>query len=116
MGSSLPVFTKILKAVEDGEVRFELLSLKEVQCLDDDCEVKIATGELEGPAERKIRSDAGKRKIKRKRRDDTSEDLSDEGDEDDGRTTKRGRKSSDRSHASAALKSKEILTDTDESE
>jgi hypothetical protein len=116
MGSSLPVFTKILKAIENEEIRFESLSLKEVQRLDNEHEAKIAAGELEGPAERKIRSDAGKRKAKkRKQRDDTSEE-SDDGDEDDGWMTKNGRKSSDQSHASATAKSKEILTDTDESE
>ena len=118
MGSSLPIFTKILKGIEDDEIRFELLSLMEVQCLDNGCKAKIATGELEGPTQRKIHSDAGKRK-KRKWRVDISEDLSDDEDNinhDGWQMIKRGQKSSNQSHASAMVKSKEILTNTKELE
>ena len=109
MGSSLPVFMKILKSMEADEIRFESLSLEEVQHLDAEHEASIAAGEIEAPKQRKIRSDAGKRKRKTKQRDDTSGSSSE--DDEEEHVTKRGRSS--RSRESGTAKSKEFVIDSD---
>jgi hypothetical protein len=108
MGSSLPVFVKILKSMEADEIRFELLSLEEVQRLDAEHEASIAAGDVDAPKQRKIRSDTGKRKRKTKRRDDTSGSSSE--DDEEEHVTKKGRRSS---RESGTAKSKEFVIDTD---
>lgn len=107
MGSSLPVFTKILKAMESGDIRFESLSRKEVERLDNEHEASIAAGELEGPVERKVHSDAGKRKSRKRKQRDSSTESDDES---DSRLMKKRRQSPTRR---GNAKSKEILSDTD---
>jgi hypothetical protein len=108
MGSSLPVFMKILKSMEADEIWFESLSLAEVQHLDAEHEASIAAGDLEAPKRWKIHSDTGKRKRKTKQQDDTSR-LSSEDDEEE-HMTKKGRRPS---RESGTAQSKEFLTDTD---
>src|SRR5271170_1285340 len=81
MGTSLPVFVKLLKALDCGDCYFRDLSKDEMKALDDAHEASVAAGEVETRV-RKIRSDAGKPKGKKRVRDDDSQSESDSDDED----------------------------------
>jgi hypothetical protein len=109
MGTSLPVFVKLLKALDCGDCYFRDLSKDEMKALDDAHEASVAAGEVETRV-RKIRSDAGKPKGKKRVRDDDSQSESDSDDEDAPalRKKKKGASSSN-----PAPKSKEVLSDTD---
>lgn len=76
LGNSLPVFLKILDALDNGSCKFRELTQDEVAALDDEYKVKVANGELPDAKPRKIRSDAGKSKKRKRVRESDQSDQS----------------------------------------
>jgi hypothetical protein len=110
MGTSLPVFVKLLEALESGHCHFEKLTPKEVEHLDEVHLAELAASGEVMPV-RKIRSDAGKPKGKKKRRQITDSSES-SGSEDDEPPVKKKRMSASRISGPSA-KSKDVLSDTE---
>jgi hypothetical protein len=75
LGSSLPIYERIHKAIESGNCYFKKLTNAEYNKLDCKFEEAIASGKIEGPRKRKRHSDAG---VKRKRVDSSEEDENDD--------------------------------------
>jgi hypothetical protein len=118
LGNSLPVFLKILDALDNGSCRFRELTQDEVATLDDAYKAKVAIGELPDAKPRKIRSDAGKpKKRKRTHESDESEDSPSESSGAEADKEQRIPKKRRRQHSPAVRKgcskSKEVLSDTD---
>jgi hypothetical protein len=111
LGNSLPVFVKILEALNNGSCRFEELSEKDVAELDEQHQAKIASGELPDAKPRKIRSDAGKPK---KRKEVRESDLSDSSDSSDDNERVPKKKRRLRSPSVLNVKSKAMITDTED--
>ena len=111
LGNSLPLFARILEALDNGSCRFEELTEAAVTELDKDHQAKIASGELSDAKPRKIRSDAGKRKRKQVRESDQSDSSDSSEGDDNERVPKRKQR---RSPSVLDVKSKAIITDTDD--
>jgi hypothetical protein len=108
LGNSLPVFLKILDALDSGSCRFRELTQDEVVAMDNVYKAKVATGKLPG---------AGKPKRKRVRGSDQSESSPSEssGTEADKeeRVPKKKRRQCSPAVRKGSSKSKEVLSDTD---
>ena len=117
LGNSLPVFLKILDALDSGSCRFRELTQDEVVAMDNVYKAKVATGELPGAKLRKIRSDAGKPKRKRVRGSDQSESSPSESSgaeaDKEERVPKKKRRQCSPAVRKGSSKSKEVLSDTD---
>jgi hypothetical protein len=83
LGSSLPIYKRIHKAIESGNYYFKKLTDAEYDKLDCEFEEAIASRKIEGPRKCKRRSDAG---VKRKCVDSSEEDENDDnaGDDEEG--------------------------------
>jgi len=109
MGTSLPVFVKLLEALESGCCHFEKLTPEEVEHLDEVYLAELAASGEAMPV-RKTRSDAGK--LKGKRRKQITDSSESSRSEDDGLPVKKTRTSTSRISGPSA-KSKDVLSDTE---
>jgi hypothetical protein len=94
LSTSLPLLRKLLNAIDTGDCKFVKLTAEERRKRLETYKKKVANGEIKA-RERKIRSDAGKRK--RKDRDSLNEGSDDE--ESDGENLHPRKKHSGRSKA-----------------
>jgi hypothetical protein len=75
LGSSLPIYKRIHKAIESGNCYFKKLTDAEYDKLDCKFEEAITSRKIEGPRKHKQHSDAG---VKRKCVDSSEEDENDD--------------------------------------